>query len=253
MPGEASSSGIFPERRRWSLLVTRLPAYKIECSSHWNHYKQLKAKSGESEDLKSALACIDSSVQRNGNPRLINFSIAALIESFFRAKKFQFESWQKKLAELNIFSKFTVSKCGEGLDVLTSQSNLLLGASAHCSLADAMIHRHYAQRAFPDQGESSGCKEGSKDSDCGGWLRIAPDDWRCLGRILYTESLYKDHEKKDFSASDWQTTMFQTVQNDILLYLASCWESGYLSVYKHKDGLKYSCYRFRSFDFMRAT
>jgi hypothetical protein len=142
---------------------------------------------------------------------------------------FEFGNWQLELATMNIASKFLVWKLSNAKEILMSQVNLLLSASAVHEIADAMIHRHYAQRAYPDNGRHFGLA--NKTGPCGGWLCIAPDDWRCLGHALYATT----NDTTPISlgaASNWQVTVFQSLAQDPILYLASCWPHGYFTIFR---------------------
>ena len=57
---------------------------------------------------------------------------------------------------MNFHSKFVISKFEHGNEILMSQANLLLSASSVLDIADSMIHRHYAQRAYPVNGLNFG-------------------------------------------------------------------------------------------------
>jgi hypothetical protein len=62
----------------------------------------------------------------------------------------------------------------------------------------------------------------------GGWLKISPPEWRCLGYSLY--SSHTDVDKITAAAVAWQVTVFQPVGKDPLLYLGSCWVGGYFVI-----------------------
>ena len=140
---------------------------------------------------------------------------------------FKFEDWQLALANMNIQSKFLVSTMSYGKEILMPQVNLLLSASTMHEIAGAMIHRHYAQRAFPDDGLHFGLPK--PDAPWGGWLYVAPKRYRCLGHALMTTPRETDPQDM-LKASNWQVAVFQTMVRDPILYLASCWSQGYFSI-----------------------
>jgi hypothetical protein len=229
---DASSRATHLEHAKWSYLMTRVPQYFVEASRHRDAWKEIQRlyrpetkKSYAYEQLRNAINLISISIQNHGNPRLIDFSITALIECL-RCNTFTFDIWQSKLSAMNLASKFMISKLRYGKEILISQANLLLSASAVFEIADSMIHRHYAQRAFPDNGLHFGLADVS--GPCGGWLHIAPLPWRCLGHPLYAKNSMGKFPHRP--SSDWQIAIFQPVFRDPILYLASCWADGFFSI-----------------------
>ncbi len=229
--GDTSSRATHPEHARWSYLITRVPQYFPQASRLRNTWEDIQSYDGSKlqndvdQDLRNAINAINISIQNHGNPRLIDFSINVL-SRLLNSNAFSFEKWQSELSIINRDSKFIISRLRYGKEILASQANLLLSASAVLDMADSMIHRHYAQRAFPDNGLNFGLADIS--SPCGGWLHIAPVPWRCLGHPLYAKNTVG--ECPDSPSSDWQTTIFQPLVRDPILYLASCWTHGYFSI-----------------------
>ena len=220
----------------WSLVVTRMPKFVPAASPHFSFWSDIQ--SSTDCEVKSVVDAISHSVQGNGNPRLINFAIAYL-ESVLRKatpeQAFTFEAWQKVFSDSNLRGKFLVTKWSEGSEILTSQANLLLAASSSSHLADKIIHRHYGQRSFPDRGTKACCSLlPNEKTNFGGWLKLCPSEWRCFGKNLYSGDV--DHTSITGAHVDWQTSVFQPVQTDILLYLGCCWSQGYFLVGRiHSD------------------
>ena len=244
MIGLSSGKASFSEGKDlgecWSYLVTRMPRFVPDISPYFEFWSDLKNKSISSDELQSVVSVISISINGNGNPRLINLAIAALSKVHLEAtpeKPFSFEDWQHEFTKKNIVGKFAVLEWSDGSEILKAQVNLLLAASSKSSLADAIIHRHYGFRAFPDRGENGCCVLASKNLEAfGGWLRHCPRAWRCMGRSLYSGDV--DAEKVKASHVDWQVTVFQTVCQDILLYLGSCWAPGYFAVFQRDSASK---------------
>jgi hypothetical protein len=229
--GAASSRNIRAEHTRWSYLITRVPRYFVEASRLKNSWKDIqcfncsKISSKRYKDLKSAIKAINVSIQNNGNPRLIDFSID-ILGKLLTSNAFSFAKWQQELSKRNLESKFIANRFKYGKEILVSQANLLLSASAVWDIADSMIRSHYAQRAYPDNGLNFGLA--NKEDPCGGWLHIAPMEWRCLGHPLYANN--EQGECPGSPTSNWQITIFQPLVRDPILYLASCWANGYFSI-----------------------
>jgi hypothetical protein len=60
--------------------------------------------------LDNAIKAIEISTSNQGNPRLIEFAIRALVKIASNPARFLFEAWQLELALQNINSKFLLSK-----------------------------------------------------------------------------------------------------------------------------------------------
>ena len=133
-----------------------------------------------------------------------------------------------------IKGKFALAKLSNGVEILKAQANLLLVASSYSLLADAAIRRHYGQRAFPDNGVNSCSSFTDSMSVYGGWLKLCPPQWRCMGKVLHCGEI--DSSRITRSHVDWQASVFQPVRNDILLYLASCWSTGFFTVFYFQAG-----------------
>jgi hypothetical protein len=235
--GQASSSAIIGSGDYWSCIVTRMPKYDPGSSPHFQFWSAIQGT--VDDEIKSVVRVISTSIKGDGNPRLINMAISALktvsAEAFLQ-NPFTFTKWQEVFSAENNRGKFTVSRWSEGSSILNAQASLLLAASSCASLADAMIHCHYGQRAFPDRGKTACCSlspkskiRRSKHSRVyGGWLKISPPEWRCLGYSLY--SSHTDVDRITAAAVAWQVTVFQPVGKDPLLYLGSCWVGGYFVI-----------------------
>eukprot|EP00291_Cryptomonas_curvata_P016406 CAMPEP_0172152682 /NCGR_PEP_ID=MMETSP1050-20130122/989_1 /TAXON_ID=233186 /ORGANISM="Cryptomonas curvata, Strain CCAP979/52" /LENGTH=597 /DNA_ID=CAMNT_0012821063 /DNA_START=136 /DNA_END=1930 /DNA_ORIENTATION=+ len=227
----ASSQNSEKDHSKWSYLITRLPHYFVEASELKNSWKEIQRhaccelSNSSNQDLQNAIKTIKISIQNFGNPRLIEFSISAL-NKLLETRGFSFEKWQLELSKMNIESKFILSKLSYAKEILVSQASLLLSVTADLEIGDSMIRRHYAQRAYPDDGLNFGLAD--KLCPCGGWLHIAPRYWRCLGHNLYAKN--KKGECPDSPPSDWQLANFQPLVRDPILYLASCWPNGYFSI-----------------------
>ena len=231
--GDASSSAtIKPTDDEWSFLITRLPMFFPELAEEWSNFRDLSGGSALNADQKSALKAIQTTIEMNGNPRLINMAISAFVSLSRKTDSFTFCGWQERLSTLNLESKFTVRRWSCGSDILKSQCNLLMAASSSPSLADAAIHRHYGQRAFPDNGATPCCCLGPSKADqlCGGWLKLCPSSWRSRGKALY----FGQKAPADITLGDldWQISVFPPFERDVLVYLASCWRDGYFAVYR---------------------
>jgi hypothetical protein len=94
------------------------------------------------QDLQNAIKATTISIKNHGNPRLIDFSINVL-SRLLMSNAFSFEKWQSELSKLNFESKFIISRLRYGNEILVSQANLLLSASAVLDIADSMIHYYY--------------------------------------------------------------------------------------------------------------
>ncbi len=240
--GDATSTEHHTEHGKWSFLITRVPRYFVEASEQANGWKALQEFDRSQLtpdaclDLDNAIKAIDISIKNEGNPRLIEFAIRSLIKVMKNPTKFSFGKWQLALTYENVRSKFSFSKLSHGKEILLSQVNLLLCASAVHGIADAMIHRHYAHRAYPDDGKHFGLAD--LNDACGGWLYIAPERWRCLGHALYAKAMDGTIPESCLTAARWQVTVFQPLERDPILYLASCWRSGYFSLFCTKSAVE---------------
>mmetsp|Transcript_45149 Transcript_45149/g.94559 ORF Transcript_45149/g.94559 Transcript_45149/m.94559 type:complete len:859 (-) Transcript_45149:639-3215(-) len=255
--GDATSTEHHTEHGKWSFLITRVPRYFVEASQQANGWQALQ-KFDRSQltpaaclDFDNAIKAIEISIKNHGNPRLIEFAIRSLIKVTKNPKNFSFGEWQLDLTYENVQSKFCFSKLSHGKEILLSQVNLLLCASAVHGIADAMIHRHYAHRAYPDDGKHFGLAE--LDNPCGGWLYIAPDRWRCLGHALYARAMDETIPESCFTAARWQVTVFQPLERDPVLYLASCWRSGYFSLFCTKPQVKPDEFKFTALTMVNSV
>ena len=118
---------------------------------------------------------------------------------------------------------------------ILSQLNLLLEGSCSGELADLALSSHYAHRKVPVR-TISRCTTSTPVAmqDCGGWLYIADPVNRALGH----SALYREGPVVDClldGSRDWQTTVFPSVNEDPLLYLACCRLGGYFSAFS-KEG-----------------
>ncbi len=255
--GNATSTEDHTEHSKWSFLITRLPRYFVEASQQAKDWRALQKfdRTGLTQDkrldLGNAIKAIEISIENHGNPRLIEFAIRALIELMKDAKNFTFENFQLQLTVANIKSKFRVSKLSHSKEILISQVNLLLSASAVHGIADAMIQHHYAQRAFPDDGSHFGLA--LLNDPCGGWLYISPDRWRCLGHALYAKTKDEAVPESHLTATLWQVTAFQALAKDPILYLASCWQGGYFSLFCDQSDVEPEKFKFTALTMVNSV
>ena len=225
-----SFSNIKTSGEKWSCLVTRMPKFFIELSQYFafSSWSNVQATASNHE-IRRVMDAILISIRGNGNPRLINLAISALERVHGEATPddpFTSAKWQETFSMTNIIKgKFALAKLSNGVEILKAQANLLLVASSYSLLADAAIRRHYGQRAFPDNGVNSCSSFNDSMSVYGGWLKLCPPQWRCMGKVLHCGEI--DSSRITRSHVDWQASVFQPVRNDILLYLASCWSTGF--------------------------
>ncbi len=231
--GKVSHSEIKDSGDYWSCLVTRMPKFVLESSEHYTFWSKILDSPSNHTELQSVIQAISISINGNGNPRLINMAISALETlhtQALRGSPFTFEKWQKLFSEANVKGKFAMLKWSEGSNIVKAQANLLLAASSFSPLADAIIHSHYGQRAFPDNGQTACCSLTPTMTSYGGWLKLCPPRWRSLGKSVYTGSV--DLQSITAAHLDLQVTIFQPVKQDILLYFGSCWTVGYFAAFQ---------------------
>ena len=224
----------------WSCLVTRMPKFFLDCSPHRRFWLHIQDKGASDCELESVITAISNSIDGNGNPRLINMAISALetvyTEASRRSCSFTFGEWQKEFSNDNAQGKFAMLQWSEASDILKAQANLLLAVSSYAPLADAVIHSHYGQRAFPDNGKNTCSSLTTTVTGYGGWLRLCPSEWQTLGRNLYSGGVALSLITT--AHLDWQVSVFPPVRNDVLLYLGSCWTNGYFVSFRRSRSEK---------------
>jgi hypothetical protein len=219
--GKESRSEIKDSGDYWSCLVSRMPKFVLESSGHYMFWSKILDSPSNHTELKSVIQAISNLINGNGNPRLINMAMSALETihtQALRGSPFTFEKWQKLFSET------------KGSNIVKAQANLLLAASSFSPLADAIIHSHFGQRAFPDNSQTACCSLTPTMTAYGGWFKRCPPRWRALGKSVYTCSV--DLQSITAAHVGWQMTIFQSVKKDILLYLGSCWTVGYFAAFQ---------------------
>ena len=226
----ATSSLPVGDGYHWALLITRLPRFCLEFANLKELFGEICENPliGRCPDLKVVIAAIQRSINTGGNARLIFFAIHALQHVIVTLQdEASFIEWQHTLSALVVRNKFVKNSWSGLFAGLIGQVNLLLQVSSDSELSDVLIGSHFAFRAVP--GSKYVTSDGVKLEDCAGWLYFAEDLDCSLGRSLY----YSRGARRDNVVSrlfSWQTTVFPSVDQDILLYLSACRSSGYLSV-----------------------
>ena len=240
----AASRRDYSETQPWALLFTRLPAFCLKLSGlsrSWRSMQRAGRSSYHDDTYRDVISAIESAIDNGGNPWLIYQAIAVaenLIQLNHEAPSFYL--WQTSFSKIVQISKFCFSsdRWSTAFPGLVGQLNLLLEGSATADLSDVLIGEHLALRAVPDGG-LNGCatNPGVRLDSCGGWLYISSRRCKILRQPLY---FVKGPFKRELSRADtsivmWQSTMFPSVQRDLLVYLSSCRREGYFSVRDRHD------------------
>ena len=96
------------------------------------------------------------------------------------------------------------------------------------------IGEHLAVRAVPDESKCCSTKAGVGLDSCGGWLYISPLRNKMLllplhhihGKLRPNKCMFQNLQQ----VTMWQTTIFPSALQDLLLYLRLCRKEGYFSV-----------------------
>jgi hypothetical protein len=109
--GSASTSDIQKPNSEWALLMTHLPCfcldhseYKSKCHAEWELIKSWAMGHRQAATIVNS---IETSIQREGNPRLIVFALEALIadlrfcsENVEKDSDLDFITWQKHFSSI---------------------------------------------------------------------------------------------------------------------------------------------------------
>ena len=221
----------------WSLLFTRLPGFGLEVSGlarTWNKLQWKFKRAPRDESSGDILKAIDSSIRKHGNPWLVYQAMAALEKLIADNHEIpSFDAWQRMFSSCVYNAKFRIpaeAKWSSAFSGLVAQLNLLLEGSSSAELSDVLIGEHFAYRSVPELGHCMGTQPRVDFCKCGGWLYLASARNKTLRLPLFFCKGAEGSQKPSRSLFSWQTTVFPSVSDDILVYLSSCRDGGYFMV-----------------------
>ncbi len=230
--GEASQK--VESSKPWAVLATRTPAFQIKLSNlsrSWEDIKHKIVRNFQETDLKFAVNAIESSIKTHGNSRLIVMAIKTLNDLIEYPTDPSFQKFRINFSAALQASKFSSQRCSTVHHGLLGQLNMLCEASTVAEYSDYVISSHFARRAVPDMGLAAGTTKHCAVEDCAGHLYISAASERCLGFVMY-------YAKGDVASvvdasrmvRSWQTAVFSSFEQDMLLYLGACGEQGFFHV-----------------------
>ena len=233
----AASRGDTAPYQPWSLLFTRLPRFSLELSGlsrTWDKIRRDSLFSPEDRTSIDVISAIRNSIVNRGNPWLISQAIATAEDLVVMNHEFpSFDKWQRSFSQSVLSAKCCIgptAKWSSAYPKLVAQFNLLLEGSSTAELSDVFLGHHFAHRAVPDNGLAFGTDGPSVDlSSCAGWLYVSSERNKALDCSVFYHA--GPHRRVlSHCIYNWQTTIFPTVREDILLYLGSCRSEGYFSI-----------------------
>lgn len=208
----------------WACIITRLPRFDLEISGLKQEYTRvLNAK-------KSTYICeaIKVSMENGGNPLLIRSAIKTADKLLpYGPAESAFQQWQIEFMKDIVHQKFWSQSISIQHKGLIGQMSINLDATATSHLSDVLLGHHFAFRSIPDLGDSCVSLKNCSLHDCGGWLYLTLPRFCLLGNnLMFYRG--KRHDLQVDGYNFWQATRFAPADKDLLLYLISYRENGYL-------------------------